>query len=134
MCSAIINVPIFISVVMLPGVWPIGELLLTLWKFGKEMSASLTDILDSLTGKISMLAGRYHRVKEQRDQARSQCAELSDKCEALEQALRRADIEIERLRATHVFAPTEQDVMRARALLTELVKKTDRCISQLRKE
>lgn len=98
------------------------------------MSASVNDILDSLTGKVNLLVSRYNHVKEQRDEARAQLQEQADRIQQLEKALERADTELQRLRITHVLAPTPDDVLRARALLTELVKKTDRCISRLRKD
>lgn len=98
------------------------------------MSAKIPDILDRLSGKLQLLVERHALVKAERDELQSECDDLRRKVEALTAALQQANTEIEYLRISHKIAPTEDDVLRSRILLTELVKKIDKCISQLRND
>lgn len=98
------------------------------------MSAKIPDILDRLGGKVRLLGERYAVVEAERDRLRAECEELAGKVEALTATLQQANTEIEYLRISHKIAPTEDDVLRSRILVTELVKKIDKCISQLRND
>lgn len=98
------------------------------------MSAKIPEILDRLSGKLQLLVERHALVKAERDALQAECEELQRKIVSLTSALQQANTEIEYLRISHKIAPTEDDVLRSRILLTELVKKIDKCISQLRND
>lgn len=98
------------------------------------MSAKITDILNGLGTKLQLMLTKYKSVKEERDNALQRCAELEARNLKLAHALQEANTEIEYLRISHKVASTPDDVLRSRILLTELVKKIDKCISQLRQD
>lgn len=98
------------------------------------MSAKIHDILDRLRSKLNVLCDKYAIVRDERDQAVQQRDELQQKVDRLTAALQSANTEIEFLRISHKIAPTEDDVLRARILMTDLVKKVDKCIAQLRND
>lgn len=98
------------------------------------MSAKIPDILDRLTGKLNLLCDKYALVREERDAAQAECRELRELVADLKARLEKANTEIEFLRISHKIAPTQDDVLRSRILVTELVKKIDKCIAQLRND
>ena len=98
------------------------------------MSAKIPDILDRLGNKLELLCGKYALVKEERDRAQAERDELRQRVEQLTAALQQANTEIEFLRISHKLAPTPDDVLRSRILMTELVKKVDKCIERLRND
>lgn len=98
------------------------------------MSAKIPEIIDRLSGKIELLCDKYVLVREERDAARAEACELREQVQALRTALEQANTEIEYLRISHKIAPTRDDVLRSRILVTELVKKIDKCIARLRND
>lgn len=98
------------------------------------MSAKIPEIVDRLTGKLNLLCDKYALVRDERDAAMAECRELREQMAALKAALEKANTEIRFLRVSHKIAPTQDDVLRSRILVTELVKKIDKCIAQLRND
>lgn len=98
------------------------------------MSAKIPEIIDRLSGKIELLCDKYVMVRDERDAARAEACELREQVQTLRTALEQANTEIEYLRISHKIAPTRDDVLRSRVLMTELVKKIDKCIARLRKD
>lgn len=98
------------------------------------MPANIPDILDRLGSKLNLLTEKYILVRQERDAALTQCEELRAQVDALMAKLEKANTEIEYLRVSHTIAPTHDDVLRSRILMTELVKKIDKCITQLRND
>lgn len=98
------------------------------------MSANIPEILDRLGSKINLLTDKYALVCQERDEAVAQCEALNEQVSALKAKLEKANTEIEFLRISHKIAPTQDDVLRARIMMTELVKKIDKCITQLRND
>lgn len=98
------------------------------------MSANISDILDRLGSNLKVLCDKYALVRSERDAALSECQELQEQVADLQAKLRQANTEIEYLRVSHKIAPTEDDVLRSRYLITELVKKVDKCITELRND
>lgn len=98
------------------------------------MAANIPEILARLNAKVGVLTERYGVVKRQRDEAISECEQLRRSLEDMTAKLEQAQIQIEYLRISHKVAPTPDDVRQSQALITELVKKIDKCISQLRND
>lgn len=98
------------------------------------MSANIPDILARIGSNLKVLTDKYALAKNERDQALSKCKELEEQVAKLSAKLQQANSQIEYLRISHKIAPTEDDVLRARILLTNLVKKVDKCIAQLRND
>lgn len=98
------------------------------------MSANISDILDRLGGNISLLCEKYALIQQERDNAREECQTLKEQIDELKGKLQQANTQIEFLRISHKIAPTGDDVLRARILITELVKKVDKCIEQIRND
>lgn len=98
------------------------------------MSANISDILAHIGSNLKVLSDKYALACSERDEARVQCQELQEQVSLLKSKLQQANTEIEYLRMSHKIAPTRDDVLRSRILLTNLVKKVDKCISQLRND
>lgn len=98
------------------------------------MSANIPDILAHIGSNLKVLTDKYALVQAERDEARAECQELKEQLSVLTSKLQMANSEIEYLRMSHKIAPTQDDVLRSRILLTNLVKKVDKCISQLRND
>lgn len=98
------------------------------------MSAKIPEILDRLSSKLTLLQDKYVLVRDERDAAQARNAELQSMVDELKSKLEQANTEIEFLRISHTMAPTHDDVLRSRILITELVKKVDKCITQLRND
>lgn len=98
------------------------------------MSAKIPEILDRLGSNLNLLCDKYAHVRQERDAAVAECEELRKRVAALTAKLQQANTEIEYLRISHTLAPTPDDVLRSRILVTELVKKVDKCIAQLRND
>ncbi|MCM1005920.1 MAG: hypothetical protein NC402_06470 [Prevotella sp.] len=98
------------------------------------MSANIPDILKNLGGNLKLLTDKYLLVKAERDSALAECQELKEQVQKLTALLEQANTQIEYLRISHKVAPTQDDVLRSRILITELVKKVDKCIAQLRND
>lgn len=98
------------------------------------MSANIPEILDRLGSNLNLLCEKYALVREERDNVIAECEMLRRRMAELEAKLQQANTEIEYLKITHTLAPTADDVLRSRILITELVKKVDKCIAQLRND
>ncbi|MCM1319341.1 MAG: hypothetical protein NC217_03045 [Muribaculaceae bacterium] len=98
------------------------------------MSANIPDILAHIGSNLKVLTDKYSLVKAERDEAMAQCRELKEQMALLTAKLQQANTEIEYLRMSHKIATTQDDVLRSRILITNLVKKVDKCISQLRND
>lgn len=98
------------------------------------MATGISEILARLKGKVSVLAERYQAVRIQRDEARQRCSELQDRLETVQTELQQLRTENEYLRISHKIAPTPEDVRQSQAVIAGLVKKIDKCISQLRND
>lgn len=98
------------------------------------MTESPADILPKIQAKAQVLAERFLLVKNQRDEARSQCADLEQEIYRLKSRLQEAQTEIEFLKISHKIAPSEQDTRQAQELMESLVKRIDKCIKRLEKD
>lgn len=98
------------------------------------MATGISEILARLKGKVSVLTERYQAVKAQRDEAQLRCSELQNSIDTMRAELQQLRTENEYLRISHKIAPTPDDVRQSQAVIAELVKKIDKCISQLRND
>lgn len=98
------------------------------------MAANISEILSRLKAKVEVLTQRYEVVKNQRDEALEQCRELTDRLESVSAALQKSQTENEYLRISHKIAPSADDARESQDVIAGLIKKIDKCISQLRED
>lgn len=95
------------------------------------MAGELQQTIDRINAKAQILLDRYSLIKEQRRQAVERIRELEAGLERLAAENERLRTEVEFLRIATTIAPSREDVGRSRALLSELVREIDKCITEL---
>ncbi|MBO7164558.1 MAG: hypothetical protein J6V60_00505 [Muribaculaceae bacterium] len=95
------------------------------------MTTNLSELLQRLLRKSELLAERYSTLKAKSDDLQSRNEVLTEENSKLKAELEKMRIENEYLKVSHKIAPTAEDVKASQALITELVRNIDKCISQL---
>lgn len=95
------------------------------------MTTNLSELLQRLNNKCALLTERYGLLKMQSDELMSRYEVLQEERNKLRTELERLRIENEYLKVSHKIAPTPEDVKSSQALIAELVRNIDKCISQL---
>lgn len=95
------------------------------------MTTNLSELLQRLNNKSALLVERYCLLKEQSDELMSRYEALQEERNKLQAEIEQLRIENEYLKVSHKIAPTPEDVKASQALITELVRNIDKCISQL---
>ena len=96
------------------------------------MPGELQQKTDRIAAKARIVVERYALIAAQRDEALAKVAELQETVARLERRIASMEQEGMYLRAAMSFAPTREDTARAKALLTEMVREIDLCISELK--
>lgn len=95
------------------------------------MTTNLSELLQRLNNKSALLTERYGLLKVQSDELMSRYEALQEERDKLQVEIEQLRIENEYLKVSHKIAPTPEDVKTSQALITELVRNIDKCISQL---
>lgn len=95
------------------------------------MTTNLSEVLQRLLRKSELLAEQYSELKAETDDLKSRYEGLQNENKILQTELEKVRLENEYLKVSHKIAPTPEDVKASQALLTELVRNIDKCISQL---
>lgn len=95
------------------------------------MSGELQQTIDRINAKTQILLDRYALIRQQRQQAVERIRELEAELGSLRAENQRLRTEAEFLKVATTIAPTRADVARSRALLAELVREIDKCITEL---
>lgn len=93
--------------------------------------ADLKQTLERIAGKASLLAERYRRVVQQRDELRSQVDHLNALLAERDRSIADLNVKVEYLSVVGITNPNRDDIKRSRAILTKLVRDIDRCINDL---
>ena len=96
------------------------------------MPGELQQKTDRIAAKARIVVERYALIAAQRDEALARVAELEGIVARLEKKISRLEQQEMYLRAAMSFAPTREETARAKALLTEMVREIDLCISELK--
>lgn len=95
------------------------------------MAGEFQQIIDRINAKSQLILERYAMVSRQRSEALERIDELESQLRRLQADNERLSREVEFLRIATTIAPDRKDVADTRAMLSELVREIDRCISDL---
>lgn len=95
------------------------------------MVGEFQQIIDRINAKAQLILERYAMVNRQRSEAVQRVSELEDQLRRMQAENERLAREVEFLRIATTIAPDRKDVADTRAMLSELVREIDRCISDL---
>lgn len=95
------------------------------------MAGNLQQRLDSIRSKAQLLQSRYLMLLDEKRAADARILELQDTLERQKKEINIMQQQIEHLRVVNTLNPSRDDVERSRAILTELVRDIDKCISEL---
>lgn len=95
------------------------------------MAGEFQQIIDRINAKSQLILERYAMVNRQRSEAVQRVHELEESLRKMQAENERLAREVEFLRIATTIAPDRKDVADTRAMLSELVREIDRCISDL---
>ncbi|MDE6628954.1 MAG: hypothetical protein K2K36_06240 [Muribaculaceae bacterium] len=95
------------------------------------MAGEFQQIIDRINAKSQLILERYAMVNRQRGEAVQRVHELEESLRRMQAENERLAREVEFLRIATTIAPDRKDVADTRAMLSELVREIDRCISDL---
>ncbi len=87
--------------------------------------------IERLRGKTAMVAKRYRVAIDQRDAARRDMKRLEDELLHKDREIKELKMKIEYLSVVTSARPSADEMKRSRAMLSELVREIDQCISDL---
>ena len=87
--------------------------------------------IERLRGKTAMVAKRYRVAIDQRDAARRDVKRLEDELLHKDREIKELKMKIEYLSVVTSARPSADEMKRSRAMLSELVREIDQCISDL---
>ncbi|MDE7119602.1 MAG: hypothetical protein K2O10_03240 [Muribaculaceae bacterium] len=96
------------------------------------MPGELQQKIQRIAAKARIIVERYALMVAERDKALERIALLEAEVHRLQQQIQRQQTEAEYLKVAMTIAPTREDTARARAILSELVREIDLCISELK--
>lgn len=96
------------------------------------MPGELQQKIQRIEAKARIIVERYALMVAERDKALERIALLEAEVHRLQQQIQRQQTEAEYLKVAMTIAPTREDTARARAILSELVREIDLCISELK--
>jgi len=95
------------------------------------MAGELQETIARVNAKMQILLDRYALIERRRNEALEKIAELEAELGQLKAENQKLHTEVEFLKIATTIAPDRRDVERSRALLTELVREIDKCITEL---
>lgn len=95
------------------------------------MAGEFQQIIDRINAKTGLILERYTIVNRQRREALARIEELEAQLRKLQGENQKLAMEVEFLKIATTIAPDRKDVENTRAMLTELVREIDKCISEL---
>lgn len=87
--------------------------------------------VERLRGKAMMVAKRYRIAMDQRDAAREEIRRLESELESRDREIESLKMKVEYLSVVASARPGIGEMERSRAMLSELVREIDQCISDL---
>lgn len=99
------------------------------------MAATLADLLNGITAKCDLLARRCDSLDEENRRLREQLARADEALEASQLELIRTKKDLEYVRLAAAFdSGSRESTEQSRRIISDLVRKIDRCISRLETE
>ncbi len=98
------------------------------------MATELSEQLTRMGHKAELLVTRYSTLRADNDRLREEVLELQAQLTASRARIEKLEIELESLRLSSAIAPDTESAVRARAMLSDLVREIDACVADLMKD
>ncbi|MDE7397711.1 MAG: hypothetical protein K2M98_08300 [Muribaculum sp.] len=95
------------------------------------MTGDLQTRLDSICRKAILLTERYQALNQAKIEADSRVADLEARLSQANSRIEELETRVKYLSIAQTVNPTRDDIERSRKVITELVRKIDRCINEL---
>ena len=95
------------------------------------MAGELQQAIDRVNAKTQIVLDRYAIVQQRLVDSAARIAELEKQLAAAREEAHRLSLEVEFLKVATTISPTREDVAKTRAMLSELVREIDKCITEL---
>lgn len=95
------------------------------------MAGSLQETIHNLKAKAGIILDRQALLTKEYNAACERIKQLEDTILTLRKEVERLSLEKEYLSIATTIAPTTADIERSRAVLSELVREIDKCITEL---
>lgn len=98
------------------------------------MATDLSEQLTRIGHKAEVLVARYGTLQADNKKLREATSELESQLSAAAATIEKLRVEVEYLRVSSAIAPDTQSAVRARAILSDLVREIDACVAELVKD
>lgn len=95
------------------------------------MAIDLQQQLERVNAKTTLVLEKYALMQQRLEQARAEIARLNDELRRSRQSIEALEMRLEYLSVSHTVASSGDELQRAKALISELVREIDLCIADL---
>ena len=87
--------------------------------------------LERVNAKTTLVLEKYALMQQRLEQARAEIARLNDELRRSRQSIEALEMRLEYLSVSHTVASSGDELQRAKAMISELVREIDLCIADL---
>ena len=95
------------------------------------MAIDLQQQLERVNAKTTLVLEKYALMQQRLEQARAEIARLNDELRRSRQSIEALEMRLEYLSVSHSVASSGDELQRAKAMISELVREIDLCIADL---
>lgn len=95
------------------------------------MAIDLQQQLERVNAKTTLVMEKYALMQQRLEQARAEIARLNDELRRSRQSIEALEMRLEYLSVSHTVASSGDELQRAKAMISELVREIDLCIADL---
>ncbi len=95
------------------------------------MAIDLQQQLERVNAKTTLVLEKYALMQQRLEQARTEIARLNDELRRSRQSIEALEMRLEYLSVSHTVASSGDELQRAKAMISELVREIDLCIADL---
>lgn len=95
------------------------------------MATDLHSTIERILNKSSVLVEKYHALEAEKVNAELKIRQLQEEIATLKKELEQLRQDNEYLRMARTIAPSYEQLAESRAIISQLVRDVDKCISQL---
>ncbi|MBJ2167406.1 MAG: hypothetical protein JFR24_06020 [Muribaculaceae bacterium] len=95
------------------------------------MAIDLQQQLERVNAKTTLVLEKYALMQQRLEQARAEIARLNDELRRSRQSIEALEMRLEYLSVSHTVASSGDELQRAKAMISELVREIDLCIADL---
>ena len=95
------------------------------------MAIDLQQQLERVNAKTTLVLEKYALMQQRLEQARAEIARLNDELRRSRQSIEALEMRLEYLNVSHTVASSGDELQRAKAMISELVREIDLCIADL---